>query len=318
MDLECWRKEMVLTKRNVFFYEIRPTRRMDVEWRLDVSGLVEALDVLSDEQRIREVPGETGDSYEFVQVIQTGTNPAIAYVRCRDHGLPMLAREAILEPLTIAADRQLAELTHAVFFDHHVIGAEYNHYGPRLSSLVRYLADKVPQCLPSNNRISVAPLINTQLLVLLRDAPTIKSISLTMAPQLLDSVDAARHLRSRDALRQISSGYSAQRVGINMHNRSGLDKNEVIGLVDWAFEQGSSLLSAAHAVVQLADGTNPPINLLRSRIGVEREMELIGPNARSIAHQSARAEIMSAFYSLEDQLQEANSLRSVGPDEDRN
>ena len=308
-----------MAKRNVFFYEIRPTRRKDLEWRLDVSGLIEALDALPTDQRIREVRGNTGDFYEFVQVIHKdhrGTNPAIAYVRCRDHGLPMLERDAILEPLTIAAGRRLAELTHAVFFDRHVIGAEYNHYGPRLSSLASYLADKVPQCLPANNRVSIVPLINTDLLALLRDAPTIRSLSLKMAPLLVDSIQKARHLPSRDALSQLFSGYGAQRLGIDIQNRKGLAKDEVIGLVDWAFEQGAGLLSAAHAVVQLEDGTHQPINLLRSRIGAEREMELIDRNARSIAHQSARVEIMEAFEALEDQINVAISLASMGPNED--
>ena len=104
-----------MATRNVFFYEVRPTRRVDVGWHPNVSGLVAALTALPDEQRIREVEGSSGDSYEFVQVINNGTDPCIAYVRCREHGLPMLARQATLEPLRIAADRQLAELTHAVF-----------------------------------------------------------------------------------------------------------------------------------------------------------------------------------------------------------
>ncbi|MDE2718767.1 MAG: hypothetical protein OXI33_17380, partial [Chloroflexota bacterium] len=223
-----------MAKRNVFFYEMRPTRRVDAEWRLDVPSLIAALDALPDEERIREAEGSSGDSYEFVQVVDRGTNPAIAYVRCREHGLPMLARQATLEPLRIAADRQLAELTHAVFFGHHIIGAEYNHYGPRLSSLAGYFSDKVPQCLPPNKKVWMASLINSEFLALLVDARIIKAISLTMAPQLLDAVEAGQHLSGRDTLRYMSAGYGAQRIGLNMQNRNGLDKTEVIGLVNWA------------------------------------------------------------------------------------
>ena len=88
-----------MATRNVLFYEIRPTRRVDVDWRLDVHALIAALNALPEEQRIRETDGSTGDSYEFVRVINSGPNPAIAYVRCREHGLPMLAHQATLEPL---------------------------------------------------------------------------------------------------------------------------------------------------------------------------------------------------------------------------
>ena len=174
----------------------------------------------------------------------------------------------------------------------------------------------MPQCLPPNRKVWTAPLINSELVALLHDARTIKTISLTIAPQLLDAVQAGRHLSGRDALREMSSGYGAHRIGLNMQNRNGLDKDEVIGLVNWAFEQGAGLLSAAKAVVQLKDGTTQPINLLRNRIGAEREMELMSPSERSIAHASAQTEIVTAFYSLEEQLKVATSLWSVGPDDD--
>ena len=294
--------------RNVLFHEIRPTRRKDVDWRLDVSALIAALDSLAEEQRIRETDGDAGDSYEFVQVIDTGANPAIAFVRCREHGLPMLAQQATLEPLQIAADRQLAELTHAVFFRDNIVGAEYNHFGPRLSSLAGYLTDKVPQCLPENKRVLIASLINDDHLSLLQKARTINSISLKMAPQLLDAVEAAQRLSGRAALRSMSEGYGAQRIGLNMQNSDGLDKNEVIALVNWAFEQGTGLLSSATAEVRLEDGTKQPLNLLRTRIGAEREMDLIGPNARSIAHASARLQMVDAFNSLSEQIKEASSM----------
>ena len=307
-----------MATRTVLFYEIRPTRRNDVEWRLDVTGLVAALTALPEERRIREVESDSGDSYEFVQVFQNGVPPAIAYVRCREHGLPMLAQAATLEPLNIAAGKQLAELTHTVFFDNHIVGGEYNHYGPRLPALAEYLADKVPQCLPPNKKIRIVPLIDNNLLALLRNARSIKDLSLKMAPQLLDVVEASRYLRGRDSLRQISSGYGAQRIGLNMQNRDGLNKDEVVALVNWAFEQGAGLLSAAHAVVELEDGTTQPINLLRTRIGVEREMKLIGANARSIDHDSAQTQIVDAYAALEEQLQAASTLWGEGPEEDGN
>ena len=304
-----------MATRNVFFYEVRPTRIVDAEWRLNVPGLMAALSALSVEDRIRIADGGTGDSYEFVQVIEDGLQPAIAYVRCREHGLPMLAREATLEPLQIAADRQLAELTHAVFFNHHVVGAEYNHYGPRITSLGTYLADKVPQCLPSNQRVRIASLVNSEVIALLGSAKSVMYLELMMAPQLFDAVQAGRHLRAPDALREMSAGYGAQRVGLKMRNRRGLDKNEVLGLVNWAVEEGSGLLSSAITQVELENGTHQTINLLKSRIGAESEMELMGPKARSIAHHSARTEIVATFGALENQIRAAASIWSMGPDE---
>ena len=297
-----------MATRNVFFYEIRPTRLMDVDWRLDVPELIAALTALTDEERIREVESNTGDSYEFVQVMRQGRNPSIAYVRCREEGLPMLARLVNLEPLRIADDRQLAELTHAVFFGDHIIGGEYNHYGPRLTALAGYLMDKVPECLPPNGRVRIANLINRNSIDLLREARDVKSITLRMAPQLLEEVSAVQRLDAGDALGRVSSRLGAQKFGLSWGNRNGLDKDEAFELANWAFEQGSGLLSAAYAEVVLQDGTTQPLNLLRTRIGAELEMELLDHNARSISHGSAHNQIVAAFDSLEEQIREANSL----------
>ena len=68
------------------------------------------------------------------------------------------------------------------------------------------------------------------------------------------------------------------------------------------------MLNAAYAEVVLEDGTTQPLNLIRTRIGAERDMELLSPNARSIAHRSAHNEIVAAFDSLQEQIGAANSL----------
>ena len=306
-------KRTRMVRRNVLFYEIRSTRVRDVDWRLNVREMVGALDALSDEDRILNVGGNTGDSYEFAQVMERGPNPSVAFVRCREHGLPMLARIVSLEPFDIDADRQLAELTHAVFFDNHIIGAEYNHYGPGLTAFARYLEDKIPQVLPENNRVKIASLTNDDHLALLRSARSVQSLTIKTGPQMRSALNNTSPSGGRGILRALASGLQSRQSGFYVRNRNGLDRDEVIGLIDWAFEQGRNLLTAASAVVTLEDGTTQPLNLLRSRIGAEREMELISPNARSIAHGSAQIEIIAAYNALGDQIRAASSLRSSGP-----
>ena len=302
-----------MATRKVFFYEVRPTRQRDIDWRLDVADLVTKLDALTDNQRIVETPSTSGETYEFAQVVHGGTNPCIAYVRCRSEGLPMLARAVALEDLIIDTDAQLAELTHAVFFDDHVIGGEYNHFGPRVTALASYLCRTVPQCLPPNGRIRITSLVNQDQLRLLREARNIKMIGFKMAPQLLRELASVANVGPDQALRQMASRYGEQEIGWNMRNRNGLDRLAVIALADQIMEQGSGQLSAANAIVELRDGSTQPINLLNTRIGMEREMDLIGSNARSVSHQSAHSEISTAFESLEEQIQGAATLWSTGP-----
>lgn len=303
-----------MVRRNVLFYEIRPTRIRDVDWRLDVREMIRALDALSDEDRILHVGGNTGDSYEFAQVMERGPSPSVAFVRCREHGLPMLARIVSLEPFDIDDDRQLAELTHAVFFDNQIIGAEYNHYGPGLTAFARYLEDKIPEALPQNNRVKIASLTNDDNLALLRNARAVSSLTIKTGPQIRDALNNGAPSGGGGILRALASGLRSSQSGFYVRNRNGLNRDEVIELIDWAFEQGRNLLTAATAVVTLEDGTTRPLNLLRSRISIEREMELIGPNARSIAHRSAQAEIIAAYNVIADQVRAASSLWSSGPE----
>ena len=297
--------------RSIFFYEVRPTRPIkDAAWRLDVPALVNALDHLPDETRLR--PSE--DSYEFAEVVARGTNPTVAFVRCRDLGLPMQAQQSTLEPFYIAADRKLAELTHAVFFPEHIIGAEYNHYGPRISSLAAYLSATVPQLLPDNERVTIASLVNASAMDVVRRAKSIKSIYLRAAPQLMQEIGQATNTDSRDFLGKMAAGYGVKQFGIDFRNRGGLDGRAILALVNWALEQGPGLLSAAVVRVGLEDGTSQSCNLLQTRIGAKRDMELMGPTARSISHESAHDRIVEVFDALGDQIKAASVLLGSAAD----
>lgn len=302
-----------MVKRNVFFYEIRPTRQMDADWRLDVPDLMSALDSLPNHEKILRTPGSPEAAYEFVRVME-GDPPAIIYVQCRDHGLPMLAEDVDLYKLEIAAQRHLAEVTHAVFFDGNIAGAEYNHHGPRLSALARYLRFKVPECLPDNRRVRIVPLKDEDTLSVFRQATSVQTLSLRMGPTLA-SVRNPNRQGMNEILGTMADGYGARKVGIELQNGEGLQVDAAIGLVDWALEGGSNLLTAK-AVITDDGGVTRELNLLQSRVGEEREMELLSALARSIDHESAREQIAQAYTSLEDKVVKASTIWGVEPDED--
>ena len=58
----------------------------------------------------------------------------------RRSGLPQVERRGAIEPLAIPQAAGLVEQVHVVFFPNHIVGAEFNFYGPRLSRLERYFA----------------------------------------------------------------------------------------------------------------------------------------------------------------------------------
>lgn len=62
--------------------------------------------------------------------------------RVRRGGLPLVEDAGAVTPLTISPQQGLLEAIHVVWFDDRIVGADYNHYGPRLSRLGHYFAEK--------------------------------------------------------------------------------------------------------------------------------------------------------------------------------
>ena len=300
--------------RMVYFYEIRPTRRLkDAGWRLDVHGLFAHLASLIDEGRILHISTDHGTRYEFVEAHAAPEYPMIVYARCRDQALPLLARGTSLEPLEIAVDRSLAELTHAVFFPNNIIGAEYNHYGPRVSGLAEYFRHRATEYLPAHGGVHLARLVGAEALSILEGAKQIRALTVRIAPQALGSWEAQRYFSSREALQEIASGYGAQDFELTWGSRDGLSRDKVLGLVRWAVGGGHGSVSKGVARVRLQDDTIAPVNLLKSYLGLPREMRTTSPTSRSIADDSAHREIIASYHEIEHRLRDATAMYT--PDE---
>ena len=63
-------------------------------------------------------------------------------VESRRNGLPQVEQAGNISDLALPPDSGLLEAIHVVFFPNNIVGAEYNHFAPRLSSLANYLHDK--------------------------------------------------------------------------------------------------------------------------------------------------------------------------------
>ena len=77
-------------------------------------------------------------------------NRFVRFCRVRRTGLPQLEQAGQITDLDLASDMGLLETIHVVFFRDNIVGAEYNHFGPRLSRLGTYLHEK------SNNAVCKA------------------------------------------------------------------------------------------------------------------------------------------------------------------
>ena len=71
-----------------------------------------------------------------------GNNLGIRFGRIRRTGLPQLEQAGNITDLDLPPDSGLLETIHIVFFPDNIVGAEYNHYGPRLSQIGSYFHEK--------------------------------------------------------------------------------------------------------------------------------------------------------------------------------
>jgi hypothetical protein len=102
-----------------------------------------------------------------------------ALCRVRRDNLPSLERAGQLGDLRLARDQNLAEATHFRFFNRNVVGMLYNHDGPRIGRLAKYLEEAV-------------------------------SISISFAPVL--DADTARRLDRMGPLTSVNIGLSVARA----------------------------------------------------------------------------------------------------------
>jgi len=79
----------------------------------------------------------------------------------RRKDLPLLEEGGVSSPLEISGDAGLYEPTHVTIFSDNVVGVESNHYGPKATSITRYINEKAPTIV---NEVELIPLMRSDFL----------------------------------------------------------------------------------------------------------------------------------------------------------
>ena len=94
--------------------------------------------------------GDTPAWYEFESdgnalcliPYSSSPHPSVRFCRVRRTGLPQLEQAGNITDMNLSPDMGLLESIHVVFFPNNIVGAEYNHFGPRVSRLGSFLHEK--------------------------------------------------------------------------------------------------------------------------------------------------------------------------------
>jgi hypothetical protein len=131
-------------ERNIYFYRLDTGgRNIGEPIAFDPTPILRHIDSLP-----FAIPGRYAvDNDERVTSCWVDHNKAPHRIRIgsiRRSDLPQVEQGGDLTPLRIPAGAGLVEQIHIVFFPDGLVGSEFNFYGPRISHLGSYLAEKSP------------------------------------------------------------------------------------------------------------------------------------------------------------------------------
>ena len=290
--------------RKVHFYRVGP--KTPTHAPLDVRAILEEVQVATADGDIYVPHGE----HQLCGWIdRTAPNQQMRLAVIRRHDLPLIDRgHGLLRALDLAEEEGIADSIHVVFFPDRIVGAEFNFYGPRMTALATYLADKAPNC-PS---IEFRHLIRRDFDETLRRLGTIRLIDLrirTSYVPTLNEVDASL----ADAIRSASELGDMHEVELILRPKAR-DREWHIG--ERARETLRRLLQredVTEGVKKLRiegddDGQTIVVDLLEDHVLYEREMMKVDHRTRAVSRHSAYREIHTAYTENYQELLSAPSI----------
>ena len=241
----------------------------------------------------------------------TVPNVTLQFGRVRRNGLPMLEQAGSISDLVLDADAGLLEAIHVVFFPDNIVGAEYNHFGPRVSRLGSYLHEKSSEAVA---RAAFRPILRGDAAKQLDRLSDLRVLDLSILPSYLDVVRQS-HVSLSDALaangrvvenpkvlqvilkpqQEASAGFLANMIG-------GLKELVSNGNV----QEGADRLQV-HGRCQDSDRVET-IDLLKDQLISTKAIVRLNPRSRALDPEAAFQAIREAYLDLYDELESAASV----------
>ena len=241
----------------------------------------------------------------------TDPNVTLQFGRVRRNGLPQLEQAGDIRDLVLDADAGLLEAVHVVFFPNNIVGAEYNHFGPRVSRLGSFLHEKSSEAVA---RAAFRPILRGDAAKQLDRLSDLRVLELSVLPSYVDIVRQS-HVSLADALaangrvlenpkvlqvilkpqREASTGFLANMVG-------GLKELVSNGNV----QEGADRLQV-HGRCQDSNRVDT-IDLLKDQLISTKAIVRMNPRSRALDPGATFQAIREAYLDLHDELESAASV----------
>ena len=216
-----------------------------------------------------------------------------------------------LSELPIPSAAGLSEAVHVVFFPENIVGAVYNHFGPRISSLGPYLYARSGRAIPP---VTLRPLLDantSRKLATLDDLRILEfNIRPSFAATIRDADPSLGHAFTAiselfDAPRNLSLVIKAPRHGAReFWSRLSAPMRYIIRSTDLRDNVERLRLRGRNAETNRVE----TMDLLRDRFASTQQIVRVSRRSRSLDRRSAFNAIHNAYSSMRQELEMAASV----------
>lgn len=228
----------------------------------------------------------------------------------RRSDLPQVEQDGKLKGLGLPSDAGLAEQMHVVFFDDNIVGADFNFYGPRISSLATFL--KLRAGAP--NDLEFDPLVLRDIGPLIERVNEVTLFQLRIRPSFMEEVqkaDADLHSAFESAQRVSDAGQLEVTMRIGPHSRDGKLKKGLKAIVNKLRRRPDLSEQVTKFVLGGRDETGEKlddVDILKNLITATKKVVRSGERTRAVQAESAFEAIEQARDELRDQIASARRL----------
>lgn len=239
--------------------------------------------------------------------------PRVEFGKVRRADLPTVEEEGNTQPLDLTEDQGIVEKTHFVFFPNYVLGMLYNYYGPRRSSLARYLGDKHG---PTPESLEFTPLLRQDVLDALDKFGRIRVLRLGVLRSFLryleefdeslyEAFEGVDRLGNAPRLELVLRPEAYQRDWIE--GEGGLMDmiRRLAERVTGDPEYGEQVKKFEVKGLNVEEESVDEVDVLNEKLVRTKQVVRLGDRSRSIQADSAYDAIIEAYEELQDQLNDA-------------
>ena len=243
-----------------------------------------------------------------------GSSEMSRFCLIRRSGLPQVEKSGNFKDLDIEPDAGLSEPIHIVFFTNNIVGAEYNHHGPRISRLGEYLYTK------SNKIIQKArflPLLRQDIAEQLDNLTEMRLFELKVHPSYTAAIRQASDSMA-DALeangRMVDSPETVQVVARPSSDGRESTLSRFIGPVKELLSRDDLRANAVHFKIsgkRRDTGLVDTIDLLNAHLITNKRIVRVSERSRVVESSSAFEAIREAYDEMADEIAVASAVSDL-------